>query len=194
MVKLKLRCLQLLEKHQVDTTLIPVMTRGVNEHEIGEILRLGFQLSNVRPVEVHTMTFTGQSGVNFPRSGRISTYEVLECIEALSQGVLRMSDFVPSPCAHPLCYQIAYLLVDPDGGPPLPFTRFLSRSELADTLTDRLYLEPTAKLEGILRTAIDRLWSQDVPDAERALRLLKRLLLEMFPAGGARTRDDPARR
>ena len=193
LVKLKLRCLELLEKHQVDTTLIPVMTRGVNEHEIGDILALGLRLSNVRHLEVHTMTFTGQSGVNFPRSGRISTYEVLECIETQSQGLLRRSDFVPSPCAHPLCYQIAYLLVDPAGGPPLPFTRFLSRSELADALTDRLYLEPTKKLEHILRTAIDRLWSQDMPDAERALPLLKHLLLDMFPAGAGLTRAEALR-
>ena len=32
--------------------------------------------------------------------------------------------FVPSPCAHPLCYQVAYLLMDPEGGAPVPFTRF----------------------------------------------------------------------
>jgi uncharacterized radical SAM superfamily Fe-S cluster-containing enzyme len=180
---IKAKCLELLEKHGVDTTLIPVMTRGVNDHEIGKILQFAFGKSNVRHVEVHTMTFTGQSGATFPRSGRISMYEVLERIEETTGGLLRPRDFVPSPCAHPLCYQIAYLLVDPEGGAPIPFTRFMTAEELYEGLTDRLYLEPTPKLEATLHTAIDRLWAHGGDDAERTLRLLKRLLAAMFPAG-----------
>jgi uncharacterized radical SAM superfamily Fe-S cluster-containing enzyme len=125
----KLRCLELLDKYRVDTTLIPVMTRGVNDHEVGEILAFAMKRPSVRHVEVHTMTFTGQSGTTFDRAGRISMYEVLQEIEARTDGLLHPEDFVPSPCAHPLCYQIAYLLVDPDG-PPIPFTRFLSRDEM----------------------------------------------------------------
>ena len=59
---------------------------------------------------------------------RISMYEVLRAHRgATTGGLLRADDFVPSPCAHPLCYQIAYLLLDPDGGAPVPFTRFLDR-------------------------------------------------------------------
>jgi uncharacterized radical SAM superfamily Fe-S cluster-containing enzyme len=182
LLELKLRCLDLLEKHGVDTTLIPVMTRGVNDHEIGKILEFAFRKPNVRHIEVHTMTFTGQSGVTFPRSGRISLFEVLERIEQTTGGLLRVDDFIPSPCAHPLCYQIAYLLVDPDGGAPIPFTRFMTREELFDALADRLYLEPTPKLEAAVRDAIDRLWAFGGEDSERTLRLLKQLLALMFPS------------
>jgi uncharacterized radical SAM superfamily Fe-S cluster-containing enzyme len=178
----KMKCLELLEKHGVDTTLIPVMTRGVNDHEIGKILELAFRKPNVRHIEVHTMTFTGQSGMTFPRSGRISMVEVLQRIEETTGGLLRASDFVPSPCAHPLCYQIAYLLADPDGGPPVPFTRFMAPEALYDALSDHLYLEPTAKLESAMRDSIDRLWAFGGDDSERALRLLKRLLAMMFPS------------
>ncbi len=127
LLDVKLRCLDLLEKYGVDTTLIPVMTRGVNDHEIGRIIDLLVTRPNIRHLEVHTMTFTGQSGSSFSRAGRISIHEVLRRIEETTSGLLRESDFVPSPCAHPLCYQVAYMLVDPAGGPPVPFTRFLSR-------------------------------------------------------------------
>jgi uncharacterized radical SAM superfamily Fe-S cluster-containing enzyme len=185
LVDLKLRCLELLEKHGVDTTLIPVMTRGVNDHEIGRILALALGKPNIRHVEVHTMTFTGQSGATFPRSGRISMIEVLERIAETSGGLLGVDDFIPSPCAHPLCYQIAYLLVDPAGGPPVPFTRFMAAAELYDALSDRLYLEPTARLEQAMREAIDRLWAFGGADAERILGLLKRLLASMFPTDRA---------
>jgi uncharacterized radical SAM superfamily Fe-S cluster-containing enzyme len=193
LISVKLRCLELLEKHGVDTTLIPVMTRGVNDGEIGRIIGLGLSKPNVRHIEIHTITFTGQSGASFNRAGRISTYEVLQRIEETTGGLLHPDDFVSSPCAHPLCYQIAYLLVDPEGGEPVPFTRFLSREEIYDALSDRLYLEPTARLEIAMQDAIDRLWVEGGEAAERTLRLLKRLLGAMFPTDRAITPEQAMR-
>ncbi len=179
----KLRCLDLLEKHDVDTTLIPVMTRGLNDHEIGDILRLALARPNIRHVEVHLITYTGQGGVSFDRAGRLSMDEVLARIDETTGGLLTRDDFVPSPCAHPLCYQIAYLLLDPAGGPPLSFARLLSRETLYDCLAERLYLEPTRQLEEALREAINRLWVSADGDAEaaRALRVLDGLLRALFP-------------
>jgi uncharacterized radical SAM superfamily Fe-S cluster-containing enzyme len=109
-------------------------------------------------------------------------FEVLQRIESATNGQLMPADFVSSPCAHSLCYQIAYLLVDPDGGRAIPFSRFMPKAAIVDALSDRLYLEPGPKLESALRDAIDRLWTEDGDDAQRALRLLKRLLVEMFPS------------
>lgn len=193
LVDLKLKCMDLLEKHDVDVTLIPVMTRGLNEKEIGRILEYAFTKRNVRHIEVHTITYTGQGGVSFPRSGRISIHEVIREIEATTGGLLKESNFVPSPCAHPLCYQIAYLLMDPDGGPPIPVTRFLGAETLYDCLADRLYLEPSRKLEDALREAIDRLWTEGGPDSERALRILQKLLKDMAPPGRALSREEALR-
>lgn len=175
----KLRCLELLDRHGVNTTLIPVMTRGYNDREIGRIIRLGLETSCVRHLEVHTITFTGQSGTSFDKSGRISLYEVLERIAETSDGLLVPDDFVSSPTTHPLCYQIAYLLIDPEGGPPVPFTRFLGPGELYACLAEHLYLEPSPRLERALQDAIDRLWIED--ESSRTLALLSRLLRALFP-------------
>ena len=187
LLETKLRCLDLLEKHDVDTTLIPVMTRGVNDHEIGDILRLALDRPNIRHVEVHLITYTGQGGVTFDRAGRLSLDEVLARIEETTAGLLTRDDFVPSPCAHPLCYQIAYLLLDPAGGPPLSFTRLTSRETLYECLAERLYLEPTQRLEDALREAINRLWlaAEGDPEAARALRVLDGLLRALFPVDRA---------
>ncbi len=183
LVDLKRQVLALLDAHGVDTTLIPVMTRGYNDHEIGDILRLGLGLGCVRHLEIHTITYTGQGGASFDRSGRISMIEVLQRIEETSDGLLRASDFVPSPSAHPLCYQIAYLLLDDEGGPPVPFLRFLDRETMIACLADHLYLEPGARLEGALQDAITTLWARGEPGDERTLRLLDALVRKLFPRG-----------
>lgn len=188
----KMRALDLMAKHGVDCTLIPVMTKGYNDHEIGRILDLAVAHPSVRHVEVHTMTYTGQGGVSFDRSGRITLYEVLERIEAQT-GWLAVDDFVPSPCAHPLCYQVAYLLLDPDGGPPVPFTRFLGRDGLYESLSEHLYMLPTPRLEHALKDAIDRLWVDESAESERTLRLLKRLLQDSFPPDRALDRESALR-
>jgi len=193
MLDLKLRCLDLLEKHGVDTTLIPVMTRGVNEREIGKIIDLGLRRSNVRHIEVHTITYTGQGGVSFPRSGRISMHEVLTEIEETTGGLLRVDDFVPSPCAHSLCYQIAYLLLDPEGGPPISLTRLMSRETLYACLSDRLYIEPGRRLEEALQEAIDRLWAEGGDEADRALRILRSLIDKIFPKNRPISREEALR-
>jgi uncharacterized radical SAM superfamily Fe-S cluster-containing enzyme len=183
----KQRCMDLLEKHDVPVTLIPVMTKGVNDHEVGALIRYGLGKRNVRHLEIHTMTYTGQGGRSFDRAGRISMIEVLQQIEATTDGLLTVDDFVPSPCAHPLCYQIAYLLVDPDGGPAIPFTRFMSRDDLYLALSDRLYMEPTPQLEAVMQATIDRLWAEDDPAHARTLELLKRMINAMFPSDRAIT-------
>ncbi|MFO0759383.1 MAG: radical SAM protein [Byssovorax sp.] len=183
LVDLKLRCLDLLEHHGMDTTLIPVMTRGYNDHEIGKIIDMGLRLRCVRHLEIHTITYTGQGGVSFDRSGRISMNEVLSRIEETSGGLLRAEDFVPSPRAHPLCYQIAYLLIDEEGGPPVPFTRFLDRETFYACLGEHLYLEPSPRLERAMQDAIDRLWAEENPAEERILAMLQRLLRRLFPPG-----------
>jgi hypothetical protein len=110
-------------------------------------------------------------------------HEVLRRIKETTGGLLRVEDFVPSPCAHPLCYQIAYLLLDSEGGPPVPLTRLMRRETLYRCLSDRLHIEPGRSLEEALQEAIDRLWCEEGAEAERLLRLLRGLVERVFPRG-----------
>src|SRR5690606_15066989 len=91
----KMRVLGLLGEHGVSTTLLPVLARGVNDEEVGAFIQLALDRDFIRSVELHTMTFTGDSGVTFDRRARYSTHDVLVDIERQTGGLLRVSDFVP---------------------------------------------------------------------------------------------------
>lgn len=177
----KLRILDLLEKHHVDTTLLPVLARGVNDHEVGAFIDLALSKDFIRSVEFHPMTFTGQSGANFERSARYTAFDALTDIEIQTGGLLRISDFVPSPLAHPLCYQIAYLLRLRDGR-WIPFTRFMRREDLRNLLSLALYIVPGPEMEQILADVLNRLWAGDVDcaDADEILASLKELVSRIF--------------
>ncbi|MGH9857861.1 MAG: radical SAM protein, partial [Acidobacteriota bacterium] len=174
----KMKVLDQLEKFNVDTTLIPVIALGYNDHEIGKLIDLTLQKDFIRSLEIHTMTFTGQGGVHFDGASRMTTCEVLEEIERSTDGKLCMDDFVPSPCAHPLCYQTCYLL-QMDQGKYFPFTRFMSRDQIRELLTDNLYIEPGKKLESVLQDVIDHLWSTE--SYADVLQVLKGLIQRLFP-------------
>jgi len=183
--KAKMRVLEQLAKHKVDTTLIPVLALGVNDHEIGPLIELALGSDFIRSLEIHTMTFTGQSGVDFDSASRITVPDVLKRIEAATAGKVRLDDFVPSPCAHPMCYQTCYLLQTEAMG-FVPFARFMSVDDIRALLTDNLYMEPGAKMETVLQGVISDLWARANPDAtaDEVLRTLKHLIHQVFPARG----------
>jgi uncharacterized radical SAM superfamily Fe-S cluster-containing enzyme len=157
-----------------------VIALGYNDHEIGKLIELTLNRDSIRSLEIHTMTFTGQGGVHFDGDSRMTTCEVLEEMERSTNSKIRMDDFVPSPCAHPLCYQTCYLL-QMENGRYLPFTRFMSRHQIRELLTDNLYMEPGEKMEAVLQDVINDLWSSESNSAQDVLHVLKNLIQQLFP-------------
>lgn len=181
----KMQVLALLEQHGISTTLLPVLARGVNEAEVGQFLQLALQRDFIRSVELHTMTFTGQSGSDFARSARLTPYDVLRAIETQTHGALRLDDFVPAPAAHPLCYQVAYLLRLADGR-WLPFARFMPKGAVRAMLGGLLYLEPGPEVDAVLQDAITQLYAGATvcADTPHVLAALKALLAAFYAAAG----------
>lgn len=178
----KLKVLELLEKHDVDTTLIPVLGKGCNDDELGSLVELLLGKSFLRSLEIHTMTFTGHGGLNFADSARLTTPDVMRAIEVASNGNISLGDFVPSPCAHPLCYQTCYLMeVKPDEY--VPFARFMSKENIRKLLHDNLYMEPGENMERVMTDVMMQLWSMDISTelSTQVLKSLKTLLGRLFP-------------
>ena len=61
--------LALLDKHGVATTLLPVIARGHNDHDLGRLVALALDTACVRSLELHTLTFTGQGGQDVRAGG-----------------------------------------------------------------------------------------------------------------------------
>src|SRR5690606_37501779 len=104
------------EKLDVTTTILPAVAAGLNDKDVPQLLKTVLDRPNICSLEMHTLTFTGQGGVGFDRSARITTPDLHRIVADATGGKIVPTDFVPSPLAHPHCYSICYLLMLDDGG------------------------------------------------------------------------------
>ncbi|MCP4689233.1 MAG: radical SAM protein [Desulfobacterales bacterium] len=184
LLKKKLEILALLEEYKPSTTLLAVVAAGVNDREIGEIVRHVLASDFIVSAEIHTVTFTGQNVGRFDPSTRLTTPDVIADIVEKNPNIEK-KDFLPSPCAHPLCYAVCYLLRTGDGA-MIPYTDFISEADVIRMLTGSLYMEPTLAMEEILTDVLNDIWSREAPGEKDALifSTLKDLLRRMFPSRG----------
>ena len=148
----KLRALERLAEADLDVILVPAIERGVNEHEVGAIVRFGLEHPAVRGVNFQPVTHVGRHE-EFDPMDRVTIPEVVRGIEAQTDGVFVKDDFVPVPCCFPTCSSVTYAYVDRDVVTPLP--RVLNVDDYLDYITNRTF--PDLSMD--VKRALEGLWS-----------------------------------
>jgi tetraether lipid synthase len=142
-------------------TLVAAIERGVNEHEVGEIVRLGVRHPAVMSVAFQPVTHSGRH-IAFDPLERLTNADVMKLLAAQVPEWFRLSDFVPVPCCFPTCRSMCYAIVDDEG--LLPLTRLLDVDQYLDYVSNRMLPDPA------VRNALERMFSASaLPGAERAL-------------------------
>jgi hypothetical protein len=133
--------------------LVATIVKGVNDHEIGDILRFGLEHPAVVGVSFQPATFVGRSP-DYDPLDRTTVTDVLSHIETQTDGLFTVSDFLPVPCPHPTCSACTYAFVDGDTVLPLP--RLVNIEDYLDYLTNRTMPDILAD---DVQKALESLWS-----------------------------------
>jgi 7,8-dihydro-6-hydroxymethylpterin dimethyltransferase len=174
----KLKAIENLTKAGARMTLLCVMTRGVNEQAIDAIFEIMRGNDAILSLTIQTMTYTGQGGSTFRKEEHIPADEAARRVAAQSKGELTFEDFMTRPSAHPLCYQICYMLKHKDRF--IPFTRFIPKERLREMMTDS-YLLRLENEQEVFREIIDGLYA----DGDRELlRVFRDLVKDLYPPEG----------
>ncbi|MFQ5611519.1 MAG: radical SAM protein [Anaerolineae bacterium] len=186
LVEDKLRALDRLAEIDVRVVLVSAIEREVNEHEIGPIVEFGLRHPAVFGVNFQP-AFRAQRHIPADPLTRITIPDVLKALENQTQGLFRLSDFVPVPCCMPTCNFVTYALLDGDAVTPL--TRILAIDQYLDYLKNRTM---PGLNDDLLRT-LERLWSSAAPvgsarAAADVRRSLGRSLAGQALAGDGRSR------
>ena len=158
---IKMRALDRCADAGLGVTLVAAVERGINEHELGPIVRTGVEHPAVASVVFQPVTHSGRHGV-FDPLARLTNPDVIAAVARQLPQWFVPSDFIPVPCCFPSCRSIAYALVD--GGRLVPFTRLLDIEEQLDYLANRVTPDRA------LRAVLERMFSASAtPGAESAL-------------------------
>jgi uncharacterized radical SAM superfamily Fe-S cluster-containing enzyme len=130
--------------------LVAAVLTGVNDHELGAVVRHGIAQPAVRGVVFQPITHAGRHTPFDPRT-RLTNADVVHSLVAQCPDWFEPRDFVPVPCCFPTCRSITYLLADEHDVLPIP--RLLPIEHYLDYFTNRAL--PDTSLRGVL----EGLWS-----------------------------------
>jgi hypothetical protein len=151
---IKLRCLDRLANIDLDVALVAAVERGINDHEVGALVKFGLGHPAVRGIMFQPVTHTGRH-LPFNPLERMTIPDVLLGIVQQTDGLFRREDFVPVPCCFPTCQVNTYVYVNQQQVIPLP--RVLPVDKYLDYITNRA-LPRVPALPDIQR-ALEALWS-----------------------------------
>ncbi|HEY3080854.1 MAG TPA: radical SAM protein [Chloroflexota bacterium] len=158
----KLRALDRLADIGCGVVLVPAVERGVNDHEVGAIVKFALQHPAVRGINFQPAHHAGRHGTHDPMA-RVTIPDVLGWMEAQTDGLFKTSDFVPVPCCFPTCNSVTYAYVE--GETVMPLTRLLNVDDYLDYIANRVVPD----LGDEIKRALEGLWSSSaVPGSEKA--------------------------
>ena len=114
LLETKLEAIRVCADHMIGVTLVPTVVKGVNDDNLGDIVRLACSLvPGVRGIHFQPVSYFGR----YPdRPDSEARYTLDQLMGDLSdQAGIPIESFQPSRCDHPLCGFHATGLVNPDG-------------------------------------------------------------------------------
>ena len=169
LLEMKLRALDRLAEADLDVALVAAVERGVNEHEVGGLLKFGLSHPAVRGVVFQPVTHVGRHP-DFDPMNRMTIPDVIHGIVDQTDGLFTLKDFVPVPCCFPTCQVNSYALTD--GKDVIPLPRMLDVDKYLDYITNRAL--PSVPSAADVQSALEGLWSASaVAGAERTAKLFQ---------------------
>jgi uncharacterized radical SAM superfamily Fe-S cluster-containing enzyme len=149
----KLKALDRLAEIDCTVILVPAIERGVNEHEIGKIVRFGLDHPAVKGINFQPAFHAGRHVRHDPMQ-RMTNPDIIKLIEQQTEGVFRTSDFIPVPCCFPTCNSVTYAYID-EARKVTPLPRILNVDDYLDYISNSVMPDLGAEI----RRALEGLWS-----------------------------------
>lgn len=134
LVEVKLRALEALGRAGLNVTLVCTLQGGVNDHELGRIVRFGVERPYVTGISFQPATYSGRHVLPEQLERRMTFPDVIAAIAKQTDGLFAVDDFLPLPCAHPNCHSLS--IAYRQGGTVLPLTRFIDGRKNLDLLAN----------------------------------------------------------
>ena len=133
LVETKLRAIEALGAAGMRTILVCTVQAGVNDHELGAIVRFAQERPWITGVSFQPACYVGRTVLPDELERRVTFPDVIRRVAEHCPDVWRETDFTPLPCAHPNAHTLAYAYRG--GGAVVPLARFIDLAQHIDLLS-----------------------------------------------------------
>ena len=133
LVETKLRAIERLGDAGMRTILVCTVQSGVNDHELGEIVRFAQERPWITGVSFQPASYVGRTVLPAELEQRATFPDIIRRIAEQCGDTWRETDFTPLPCAHPNAHSLAYAYRA--AGAVVPIARFIDVTEHLDLLS-----------------------------------------------------------
>lgn len=120
LLAVKRRALALCEARDLPVYPVMTLTRGINDHEVGDFIALADTHARLSNLVIQPVMYSGRYD-NPARADRITLGDTIALVRAQFPA-FQDRDFIPIPCSDPNCYRMAAALRTRTG--LLPITRY----------------------------------------------------------------------
>jgi 7,8-dihydro-6-hydroxymethylpterin dimethyltransferase len=120
---IKRKAVEMIGKYDLNAMLVVTVQPGVNDHQLGELVRFGVERPWIAGLSIQPATYSGRHVLPETLERRITFPDVVKAIEQQTDGMFVEDDFLPLPCAHPNCHTLTYAYRQ--SGKITPLSRFI---------------------------------------------------------------------
>ena len=141
--RIRVQALENLEAHNISTTLVSVVKRGLNENEAGEIIDYALQWRCVRGVTFQPIQDAGRNDNFDPKTDRVLLTDIRRAI--IDQGgPFQAGDIIPLPC-NPESIAVGYALRN--GAEIAPITSYIPKDVIVAEAPNAITFEKYPALQ-----------------------------------------------
>ncbi|MDF2865501.1 MAG: hypothetical protein K0R72_310 [Clostridia bacterium] len=151
--ELKQKCIDMLNKYNIPTTLVMTVENGINDSEVGQVISYALDSKCIRGVNIQPVAYFGRKeGNTVSRENRSTLTDVINKIEEQTKKMLRKEDFMPLPCN---AERVALTYLYRNNGKFIPITR----GEIVEKYLPYINNTFVFKIEDTLREGKDVIFS-----------------------------------
>ena len=142
----------MLGKYDLNAMLVVTVQPGVNDLQLGDLVRFGVERPWIAGLSIQPATYSGRHVLPETLERRVTFPDVIRAIDEQTGGLFAECDFLPLPCAHPNCHSLTYGYRREGRITPLP--RFIDVKNNLQLLANGITFtrpEARARVESYLR-------------------------------------------
>ncbi|MHA2168979.1 MAG: radical SAM protein [Candidatus Kariarchaeaceae archaeon] len=127
----KLRAIENLRKHDVPINLVMTVKKGVNDNEIGEVVKFLHNTPGIVGLTIQPFFAEGRFA-DYDPMDHTTMPDVIKAIANQTENMYQASDFFPIPCPYPHCSAATFSYQDPETQEFITISRLVNVDDYLD--------------------------------------------------------------